>query len=355
MDLIDRIDNIAHKISKNIDSLETEEATKNALIMPFISNILGYDVFDPSEVVPEFTADVGTKKGEKIDYAIRQDGQVIILIEAKRSKDQLQQNHASQLYRYFSVTHARIAILTNGIDYWFYTDLDATNKMDDKPFMEISLAEFDQSLLGELKKLTKNNFDIDSVLNSAGELKYTRQIKLELLQNYNNPEEDFVRLLAKKVYDGTVTQKVLEQFTDITKRAFKQLINDQINHRLQGALSQPSSYSTDDDDDQLGGEEDEPKIVTTEEEIEGYHIVKGLVRDVIDPGRVSYRDTQSYFGILIDDNNRKPLCRLHLNSSNWYLGLFDDNKKEDRISIEKLDDIYTHGDQLRERAKSFAE
>jgi len=355
MDLIDRIENIAHKIDKNIDSLETEEATKNALIMPFISNILGYDVFDPNEVVPEFTADVGTKKGEKIDYAIRQDGQVIILIEAKRSKDKLQQNHASQLYRYFSVTHARIAILTNGIDYWFYTDLDATNKMDDKPFMEINLAEFDQSLLGELKKLTKNNFDIDSVLNSAGELKYTRQIKLELLQNYNNPEEDFVRLLAKKVYDGTVTQKVLEQFTEITKRAFKQLINDQINHRLQGALTQPNGYSADNDIEGDDIEEEKSKIETTEDEIEGYHIIKGLVRDVIDPGRVTFRDTQSYFGILIDDNNRKPLCRLHLNSSNWYLGLFDEDKKEDRIGIEKLDDIYSHSEQLRERAKSFAD
>lgn len=355
MDLIDRIENIARKIDKNIDSLETEEATKNALIMPFISNILGYDVFDPNEVVPEFTADVGTKKGEKIDYAIRQNDQVIILIEAKRSKDKLQQNHASQLYRYFSVTHARIAILTNGIDYWFYTDLDATNKMDDKPFMEINLVDFDQSLLGELKKLTKNNFDIDSVLNSAGELKYTRQIKLELLQNYNNPEEDFVRLLAKKVYDGTVTQKVLEQFTDITKRAFKQLINDQINLRLQGALTQPGGYNQNDDFDESDGEEEKPKIDTTEEEIEGYHIIKGLVRDVIDPSRVTFRDTQSYFGILIDDNNRKPLCRLHLNSSNWYLGLFDENKKEDRIGIEKLDDIYNHGAQLRERAKSFAD
>lgn len=349
MDLIDRIESITHKIEKNINNLETEEATKNALIMPFISTVLGYDVFDPNEVVPEFTADVGTKKGEKIDYAIRQEDKVIILIEAKRAAETLQSKHSSQLYRYFSVTHARVAILTNGIDYWFYTDLDAPNKMDEKPFMEINLSEFDKSLIPELKKLTKANFDIDSVINSAGELKYTRQIKKVLQDNYNEPSEDFVRLLAKQVYSGVITQKVLEQFTDISKRAFSQLINEQINSRLQGALTQSSSRP-EEAEDAASENETQSKIETTEEEIEGYHIVKGLVRDIISPERIVHRDTQSYFGILVDDNNRKPLCRLHLNASQWYLGLFDDEKKEDRKPISSLNDIYQYGEQVRERA-----
>lgn len=353
MDLIDRIDNISSKIERNRSTLETEEATKNALIMPFISTVLGYDVFDPSEVVPEYTSDVGTKKGEKIDYAIRQNGEIIILIEAKKAGLPLHQNHASQLYRYFSVTHARIAILTNGIDYMFYTDLDAPNKMDEKPFMEINLADFDQSMLPELKKLTKANFDIDSVLDSAGELKYTRQIKKILSENYAEPAEEFVRLLAKQVYSGIVTQKVLEQFTDITKRAFTQLINDKINSRLQGALTQSSTLNSSDQDDSEGAEEEVSRVVTTEEEIEGFHIVKGLVRDLLDPNRIVYRDTQSYFGVLVDDNNRKPLCRLHLNTAQWYLGLFDEEKKETRHPISSLNEIYKHSEELRARAGAY--
>ena len=110
-----KINALAEKVPTLIDHLETEEATKNALVMPFI-NALGYDIFNPKEVVPEFIADVGTKKGEKVDYAIMKDGEVIILIECKAAKSDLCDANISQLYRYFAVTKSRIAILTNGIN-----------------------------------------------------------------------------------------------------------------------------------------------------------------------------------------------------------------------------------------------
>ncbi|WP_235022351.1 hypothetical protein [Amycolatopsis alkalitolerans] len=77
------------KIRKHKASIETEEATKNAFVMPFISTVLGYDVFNPAEVIPEFTADVGTKRGEKIDYAIAHDRQVQVLVEVKKINDAL--------------------------------------------------------------------------------------------------------------------------------------------------------------------------------------------------------------------------------------------------------------------------
>jgi hypothetical protein len=125
--------------------IQTEEATKNAFILPFIG-ILGYDVFDPSEVVPEFTADVGTKKGEKVDYAIIRDKKVIMLFECKACDANLDESHASQLYRYFSVTESRIGVLTNGILYRFYTDLEEPNKMDSKPFMELNIIEIQEPL-----------------------------------------------------------------------------------------------------------------------------------------------------------------------------------------------------------------
>lgn len=354
MDLIDRIKDMAGKIERTKDSLETEEATKNALIMPFISQILQYDVFDPMEVVPEFTADVGTKKGEKIDYAIKSDGEVSILIEAKRAGEQLTAKHASQLYRYFSVVHARIAILTNGIQYHFYTDLDAPNKMDDKPFLEIDLSDFDVSMVNELKKMTKANFDIDAVISSAGELKYTQNIKKLIAENYKEPTEDFVKLFAKQIHSGIVTKAVLEQFTDITKRAFEYFVNDKVSQRLQSALHGHSpnfDTSTENDSD----ESEENKVVTTEEEIEGYHIVKAIVRDCIDPQRVVYRDTQSYFGVLIDDNNRKPLCRLHFNAAQKYIGLLDESRKETRHPMNDLNEIYNFSNELRERAIAFSQ
>lgn len=160
MEFEERLSALAAKIQNQRDAIQTEEATKNAFVMPFISTILGYDIFNPLEVVPEFTADVGVKRGEKVDYAIMREGEVQMLIECKKSAEALRIEHASQLFRYFSVTNARIAVLTNGEIYNFYTDLDAPNKMDDRPFLVLDLNDIDETLLPELRKLSKENFDL---------------------------------------------------------------------------------------------------------------------------------------------------------------------------------------------------
>lgn len=131
--------------------------------MPFI-NLLGYDVFNPTEVVPEFTADVGTKQGEKVDYAIFKDDEVIMLIECKKYGADLSEVHTSQLYRYFSVAHARIAVLTDGVLYRFYTDLEESNIMDTKPFLEFNMLDVQPPLVSELKRFTKPAFDLNEPL-----------------------------------------------------------------------------------------------------------------------------------------------------------------------------------------------
>lgn len=177
MDFIERIDVLSKRIPQIAASLQTEEATKNALIMPFLHTVLGYDVFNPNEVIPEFTADIATKKGEKVDYALVKDGEVQILIECKKYGEKLSIKHAGQLFRYFSVTNSRLAILTNGTEYQFFTDLDAPNKMDEKPFLTLDLLNIDEHLVPELKKLTKSSFDVESIVSAAGELKYLNQIK----------------------------------------------------------------------------------------------------------------------------------------------------------------------------------
>lgn len=190
MEIADRVQQLATKIRQQKAGIETEEATKNAFVMPFISNVLGYDVFDPAEVVPEFTADVGIKKGEKIDYAITKDGQVQILVEVKKIHETLRPEHTAQLYRYFTVTRARIAILTNGEVYQFYTDLDRANLMDSKPYLVLDLSDIDATLLSELSKLTKGSFDVDSAVSAAGELKYVGQLKRILAAQFKQPDPD---------------------------------------------------------------------------------------------------------------------------------------------------------------------
>lgn len=352
MDFIERLQALSKKVTQVSGSLATEEATKNALVMPFLHSVLGYDVFDPSEVIPEFTADIGTKKGEKIDYALMKDGIIQILIECKKYGDPLSINHANQLFRYFSTTDARIAILTNGAQYQFYTDIDAPNKMDSKPFLTMDLEDLDEHVFPEIKKLTKSSFDLDSVVDAAGELKYLNQIKTVLYEQFQNPEEDLVRFFTSKVYEGVQTAKVKTQFMEITTKALKQFLNDSVNARLKSAMgsndvksiSMPESIPAESIDKST---DEAPKIVTTDEEVEGFNIVKAILRQKIDAQRIIARDTQSYFGVLLDDNNRKPLCRLHFNAKQKYLGVFDVTKNETRHPIETIDDIFNFSEQLK--------
>lgn len=348
MDFIERIDVLSKRIPQIANSLQTEEATKNALVMPFLHTVLGYDVFNPSEVVPEFTADTIGKKGEKVDYALIKEGEVQILIECKKYNEKLSIKHASQLFRYFSVTNARLAILTNGTEYQFYTDLDAPNKMDEKPFLILDLENIDEHLIPEVKKLTKNSFDVNSIVSAAGELKYLSQIKRIISEQFKEPEEEFIRFFASRAYDGVLTPKVKHQFAEITHKALRQFLNDSINERLKSAIGndKPTDENKNLIDTPIPSNDEKINVVTTEEEIDGFNVIKAILRQKIDVNRIIARDTQSYFGILLDDNNRKPLCRLHFNAKQKYLGLVDENKNETRHPINSVDDIFNFSEQL---------
>lgn len=354
MEFIDQLAALSARALKQKDIIKTEEATKNALVMPFIQ-ALGYDIFDPSEVIPEFIADVGSKKGEKVDYAIVVDGKLSMLFECKSYGSNLNDCHASQLRRYFHVTTARISVLTNGTSYRFFSDLEEPNKMDEKPFMEVNLLEIDPFIIPELKKLTKNSFELEKMLLSANDLKYTREIKNYLENEFATPSQEFVKLILGNVYSGLKTQPVIEQFTPIVKQAINLLINSRINDRLKSAL-------TSDDEKVIISEEDGTTapaarvtdIVTSQEELDGFYIVRAILHEVVDVSRVAHRDNKSYFAILLDDNNRKPLCRLHFNTSQKYLGLIAPDRTETKHPIHGLNEIYNYAMKIKE-AFSFYE
>jgi len=347
MDFKDQIKQLLERADKLRDNLHTEEATKNALIMPFLRT-LGYDVFNPLEVMPEFTCDIGTKKGEKIDYAIFQDGQPTMLIECKHWKQDLTL-HDNQLLRYFHVSNAKFGVLTNGIIYKFYTDLETPNKMDEKPFLEVNLFDLRSNNIEELKKFHKAYFDIENILSSASELKYTSELKNIISNEFSNPSADFVKLFTKQVYDGMITPKILEQFTSLVKRSISGLINDKISDRLKTALNtEVVREDSNSNDSEVENESEGSRVVTTQEELDGFNIVKAILYEVVDVERVVCRDTISYFGVLFDDNNRKPVCRLYFNSSTVkYIATFDENKNETKHKIESLNDIYKLSKELK--------
>lgn len=362
MEFNEAVNTIVSKIEQLKDGIETEEATKNAFVMPFIGQVLGYDVFNPNEVIPEFTADVGIKKGEKVDYALVLDGEVQILIECKKIGAPLILENASQLYRYFGVTHARIGVLTNGQVWNFYADIEEPNKMDSKPFLVLDLLDVDPSILPELKKMTKQSFDLESVLSSAEELKYVGALRRAVGMEFQEPSDDFVRLLSSKVYDGRFTQQILSEFKGLVTKALKRFLSDQVNDRLKTALGAdsagvhaPASGGGEDTGDTLESSEDDVKITTTEEEIAGWRIIKAIVCNQVAPERVTMRDAKSYCAIFLDDNNHRPVARLYFNTKQRYLGVVKQGHKFERVPIDSLNDIYTHSDELHQAVSSILE
>lgn len=349
MEFEEKIKDFIERLKKIRNSITTEEATKTSLIMPFFS-LLGYDVFNPHEFMPEYVADVGIKKGEKVDYAITTNNRLNILIEAKSVKENLQK-HDSQLFRYFGTTTAKIAILTNGINYKFYTDLDETNKMDSTPFLEIDLLDLKENDINEIKKFTKENFDINTIINTASNLKYASSIEKILSEEFSNPSDDFIKLILNKgIYDGVKTQNVIDKYRPILKKSINFYINSLINQRLQNALNTSSSESNSDQSLELI---EDNTIVTTAEELESYYIVKSILSEIVEPDKIYYKDTFSYFGILYDNKVTKWVCRVFLKENIKFIIIPDNEKKEIKYEINNISDIYKFKQQLIDRLNNI--
>lgn len=348
MELAARLTELVSRTQKHREVLLTEEAAKTALVMPFMQ-LLGYDVFNPLEVIPEYCADVGTKRGEKVDYAIVIDGAISILVECKPSSADLTINHASQLYRYFSVTDARIALLTNGVIYKFFSDIDQPNKMDANPFFTLNLDAVRKADIRTLENFTRTAFNIETIVREAANLKLESLVRAELEREMSAPSEDFARIVAARVQPGKVTAQVKDQFQRLITSSFGAIVRDHVNDRLTNALN--ASTLPEDDEPVLAGEPEE--VITTEEEVSGFRIVQAIIAQLVDPKRVFIRDAKSYCAILLDDNNRKSIARMHFNGiSTKYFGTFV-GKVETRTIISDLTDIYKLAPQLLDRIKEI--
>lgn len=356
MDFKDAIRQISERIESLKANLPTEEATKNALIMPFIS-ALGYDVFNPLEVLPEMSCDIGMKKGEKIDYAILKDRDPIILIECKHWQQDLNL-HDNQLLRYFNVSNAKFGVLTNGIIYRFYTDLEKPNIMDEKPFLEINMLDLKDAQIEELKKFHHSYFNIETILSTANELKYMGELKEILNKEASTPSPEFVKFMGRQIYSGQFTAKTIEQFTPLVKRAFNSFVNDLISDRLTAAIKDNNIVTQDKDnnvaEETVDTSNDTARIVTTEDELEGFYIIKSMLRNILPSNRITYRDAITYFAIFCDDNNRKPICRLYFNNpQNRSIRIWGGNKEWSKFTIETLDEIFNFQNELLEAAKQY--
>ena len=350
---------LAARAIQQRDHLATEEATKHALVLPFIQ-ALGYDVFNPLEVVPEFVADYGLKVGEKVDYAVMRDGKPAIVIECKRVDDPLDVARASQLARYFTHTPAGIAILTNGIVYKFFSDLDASNTMDTTPFYEFDLTTADSSRVRQnLDQFAKSTFDPDRIRSVASNMKHISGMKTYLSTLYNQPDGEFVRLLARKVYGGSLFQSRIDHFTGLTKLAFQGFVNDRINERLQRAASEAMTGEEPVDAEPLENQSapqfDPQGVVTTAEELEAFEVVKVILAPHMDVDRLVFVDTINYAAVRIGDK-RQWMCRFRFHSpdpAKRYIEIRGGNTARRPIVIPE--DIRQYADDLIEAARLMLE
>ena len=357
MDFKDSFQQLVSRVASLKEQVTTEEATKNAFIMPFIQ-MLGYDVFNPLEVRPEMDCDMLKSKGEKIDYAILKNGEPIILIECKHWQQDLSL-HDNQLKRYFVASKAKFGILTNGIVYRFYTDLENKNIMDDRPFLEINLEDLRPSLIDELSKFRKDVFDVENILSSASDLTYLSQMKRVIKEEFSEPSRDFVKVLTKKFYDKPITQKTEEQFRDVVKRALKHNIDEIIKEKFKNVIGDgKDQISAPDDVDQENDDEDdarkEPNIETTLEELEGFYIVKGICCEVLGSNRITYKDNQNYFVVMVDNSIRKVICRLYFNNlKHKRIKLVSEDGTKTKYDLDSFDDLYNYKRELIDIARRY--
>lgn len=186
------------KVALFKDRIKNESQTRTALIEPVI-RILGYDTSNPFEVIPEFTCDVGIKKGEKVDYALVSDGEVGILIESKDCKFRLSDKNIGQLFRYYSVSSARVAILTNGFDYWFFADTVKQNVMDDKPFFIFNILEFSRRDVDILSMFSHENFDYGAIKEFARTSSIRSRLMNYFVKQSMSPSNDFIAFVAESI------------------------------------------------------------------------------------------------------------------------------------------------------------
>jgi hypothetical protein len=353
MDFIEQLNQFVESIPNIKDQCSTEEAVKHSLVLPFIS-LLGYNVFNPSEVTPELDADFGIKKGEKVDYAILKDGKPSIIIEVKHFNHKLDA-HGTQIFRYFNVTSAKFAILTNGIEYRFFTDLDEVNKMDQSAFLTIDLLDLRPNHIEELKKFQKDSFDPEKISSTATHLKYISKYKNLLGEEFANPSDEFVKFFAKKIFEGKVlTNHYHEIFKDVVKKGSTQFLNEILNIKLSSALKNNiNDLKTESIAESEEIQEEKDQIVTTQLEYEAFYLIKGIAREVVDISRLSYKDTLSYFGIMFDGKVTKWFCRLYLNGKKLTIGIADANKQEHKFEIQSIDDIYKYKNEILDGIKGY--
>lgn len=321
------MDNFVERLKSHIEHVKkvgghcsTEETTKQALILPLL-DILGFNPYDPTKVLAEFSADFpGVKVTERVDYALYCNGQPVMFIEAKSYATDLT-NHAPQLSRYFnSSLGVTIGAITNGKEWRFFTDLINTNVMDEKPFLTIDFTKANPEDLTQLAEFKHDNFHAEKLRFFAEENQYIQQFKAVIKKSINDVDIDFVRYVAQQANIARqLNTKFLESIQPFVQQAVQQAISDTVVKGLSAPTiitAKPVEHVTQQLEAQAPATEvdfivnpDNAKIITTKDEQDLMRIVSELFPEIDLEGR----DTESYYSILYQNKTNRWLFRYDVN------------------------------------------
>lgn len=351
MGFIQRVRQFVQTAEQNLEHISNEQATKQALVYPFLT-LLGYNTANPAEVTPEFTADVGTKRGEKVDIALQINGEPTILIEVKTYGTDLTL-HDSQLFRYFTATNAKFGVLTDGLRYRFYSDLEESNKMDSNPFFEINLIDAEDSHIVEVQRFENESFDIDEAVSAAAELKYTRRILFGMERELRSPSDEFLTFWLREVGIARITKARRKELRPVVKRALHQFIHERVNARLKSAME---TVGEDREPKEQPQEEVEESGINTEDHIlkevnEAFLVLKAILRRIIPVDRIHLREAQKYWTVTVDPNRVNDICRVYIGARRKAILIL--GEKRQRYYFETVDDIFNFEEPLLTRAKEL--
>ncbi len=364
MDFVQKLHELATQIPRLEQQglIKTQASTKQALVLPFIS-ALGYNVFDPGEVTPEFVAEMDVQQGNYADYAVMRDGKPIIVFECKSLQTDLNQLQPVALDRYFTFTEARIGVLTNGLAYEFYTDLDAQSSRDEMPFLVFNILD---STSHEMMKLfTRQSFDLETITSIPLDLKYTSVIKQLIADEMSQPSERLVNYFASQVYSGPLSPARQTQFADIIQHAWREILGapamiEEAPAPVQAVATPPkwpraeatptaSNPPTPAPKPASPPPFPDTKTILADPGLEAFRIIREIAQSVVSNKHIVMRDAQGYCYLVHNNGSRRrvAICRVYINGGQKMLGLFDEHQEEHQFPLERVEDLRGYTDQLK--------
>jgi hypothetical protein len=332
MGFTEDIAKVSEQVRKRAEQVVGEESTKMALILPFLS-ALGYDIYDPTEVMPEYIADFAVKRAgqlEKVDYALAINDTIVMIVEAK-ARGQKAEAHDGQLRKYFnSLLATKVSIVTNGIQYRFFTDLRNTNVMDDEPFFSFNVLEYDLKDIENLKFFHRDNFDAVAISRHAEEMVYVKSMTKLIGELLRSPSEEFMRFLLSQLgIEGKINKKKVDKFEPIIKKSIQSSLVELMTRSLSQEIAQPIEADKPVEPDEIEEiEEEQSKVETTTEELEAFEKIKAIAATSKTHNlEVKYKDVAAYFGVHVG------------NSTWWFLRLYLSPKKKSFVTRLSVDEV----------------